>query len=89
MADKTIDDESGRREAVNSEGGWFVGSRWEWAWCWGSRLFFVVPLFITRSLDSGIESDFVSNLIEGLVRLVILVAYLLVVGLLPDIRRNV
>ncbi len=88
VVDETIDDESGRREAVSSEGGWFVRVSLGAGLVLGIALFFVVPLFITRSLDSGIESDFVSNLIEGLVRLVILVAYLLVVGLLPDIRRT-
>ena len=54
----------------------------------GIALFFVVPLFLVRTLDAGIESDFVSNLVEGVIRLAILLAYLSVIGLLPDIRRT-
>ncbi len=50
-------------------------------------LFFVAPLLISRSLDALIASDFVSNLLEGLVRMLIFVAYVALIGLMPDIRR--
>ncbi len=50
-------------------------------------LFFVVPLLATRSLDLYIASDFASNLIEGFVRIGIFIAYLKIIGLVPDIKR--
>ncbi|MFQ5826828.1 MAG: DUF1385 domain-containing protein [Dehalococcoidia bacterium] len=50
-------------------------------------LFFVTPLLLARLLDPLIASSLVSNLIEGFLRLGILVAYLKVIGLAPDIRR--
>ncbi len=48
-------------------------------------LFFVAPLFLTKLLD--INSPIVFNLIDGLIRLVIFIAYLKLVALLPDIKR--
>ncbi|MCK4387176.1 MAG: DUF1385 domain-containing protein [Dehalococcoidia bacterium] len=50
-------------------------------------LFFIVPLLATRSFDLYIGSDFVSNLIEGFVRIGIFIAYLKIIGLLPDIKK--
>ncbi len=50
-------------------------------------LFFLAPLFLTKLLDPYISSSIVFNLIEGGIRLGIFVAYLKLVGLLPDIRR--
>ena len=49
-------------------------------------LFFIVPLLLTR-LIPDIGSSLVFHLIEGLIRLVIFVAYLKIVGLVPDIKR--
>jgi len=53
----------------------------------GVALFFVVPLFITRSLDTYIGSAVVSNIVEGGFRIVIFLAYLWAVNLIPDVRR--
>jgi len=50
-------------------------------------LFFVLPLLISRSLDSYITSDFVSNLVEGAVRMLIFVIYVAAIGLMPDVKR--
>ncbi len=50
-------------------------------------LFFVAPLLATRYFDIYIASDLISNLIEGLVRIGIFIAYLKLIGLLPDIKR--
>ncbi len=87
-ARRETSDESDEYEPVKTESGGFVWVTLAAGLVLGIALFFVVPLFITRTLDPGIESDFLSNLIEGGVRLVILLAYLLAVGLLPDIRRT-
>ncbi len=50
-------------------------------------LFFIVPLFLTRLINPYIGSSLVFHLIEGFIRLVIFLAYLKLVGLLPDIKR--
>ncbi len=50
-------------------------------------LFFLAPLFLTKLFDPYINSSIVFNLVEGGIRLSIFVAYLKLIGLLPDIRR--
>ncbi len=53
----------------------------------GVLLFFVVPLLISRSLDQFITSDLVSNVLEGILRMVIFVLYVALIGLMPDVKR--
>lgn len=53
----------------------------------GVGLFFLLPAFLTGLVDRAIPSPLVSNLIEGLIRLVIVIGYLALAGLMPDIRR--
>jgi len=48
-------------------------------------LFFIAPLFLTRLLD--ISSSLLFNLIDGLIRVAIFIAYLKLITLVPDIRR--
>ncbi|MBM3166125.1 MAG: DUF1385 domain-containing protein [Chloroflexi bacterium] len=51
-------------------------------------LFFVGPLLLTHyAIDPFVTSALVSNLIEGLIRIGIFIAYLKLIGLMPDIRR--
>lgn len=50
-------------------------------------VFFLLPLGVAALLDPLVGSPFVLNLIEGLVRLGLLVAYVAAIGLLPDVRR--
>jgi len=50
-------------------------------------LFFITPLLATRYFDIYIASDLISNLIEGLMRIGIFIAYLKLIGLFPDIKR--
>lgn len=50
-------------------------------------LFLIIPLFLTRLLNPYIGSSLVFHLIEGAIRLAIFIAYLKLVGLLPDIKR--
>jgi len=50
-------------------------------------LFFIAPLLLTRYLiDPYIASDLVSNLIEGIIRMGIFIAYLWLISLMPDIK---
>lgn len=53
----------------------------------GVALFFVLPLVLVGLLDRFISSDLLSTLLEGLIRLSILLLYLTLIGLVPDIRR--
>lgn len=50
-------------------------------------LFFVAPLFLTRTLDSYIGSSIVFHLVEGFIRLAIFLAYLKILALVPGLGR--
>ncbi len=50
-------------------------------------LFVIAPLFLTRLINPYIHSSLVFHLIEGLIRIIIFIAYLKLVGLIPDIKR--
>ena len=53
----------------------------------GVGLFFLLPLLIVWLLDPYIASDLASNVIEGVIRLTILVSYIKLIGLSNDIKR--
>lgn len=48
-------------------------------------LFFLAPLFLTRLFH--IESSLLFNLVDGLIRLAIFIAYLKLLSLMPDVKR--
>jgi uncharacterized protein YqhQ len=50
-------------------------------------LFFMAPLFLTKLLGSYITSSVVFSLVEGLIRVAIMIVYLWAIGLMPDIKR--
>ena len=69
-----------------------ISGGWVWAMLATSialsvALFFLAPLFLTRLLNTYIQSPLVFNLIEGLVRLAIFIIFLKLMGLTPDIKR--
>jgi uncharacterized protein YqhQ len=53
----------------------------------GVGLFFVTPLLLVGLVDRFIESSFLSNVVEGIIRLLIFLAYIWAIGFMPDIRR--
>ena len=60
----------------------------------GIGLFFVVPLGLVGLIDpylnaqfSAVSASVVSNLLEGIIRLLIFLGYIGVISLMPDIRR--
>ncbi len=53
----------------------------------GIGLFFIMPLFATSPLEKVIDSEPLVNLIEGVVRLAALIAYIALIGLMSDVRR--
>ncbi len=50
-------------------------------------LFFIAPLFLTKLVNAYIPNSVVFHIVEGVIRLIIFVAYLKVMGFLPDIKR--
>ena len=57
------------------------------SFAFAAALFFVIPLLVTDSLvDPHISSSVLSNLVEGIIRVVIFLVYLVLVNLIPDIR---
>ena len=50
-------------------------------------LFFLLPLFLSTFAEDATDSDILANLVEGLIRLVIFIAYIAAIGLMQDIRR--
>jgi uncharacterized protein YqhQ len=81
----------GAQDEGDEKGGTLVGAA-----LWGTvalsiafsiGLFFVLPLLVVAFLDRFIETALVSNVVEGLIRLGLLVGYIYGIGFVPDIRR--
>ncbi|MCD6303159.1 MAG: DUF1385 domain-containing protein [Anaerolineae bacterium] len=53
----------------------------------GVGLFILLPAFLTGLVDRYVASGLASNLIEGGIRLALLVGYMAAIGTMPDIRR--
>ena len=83
-ATMAMEDQVGKDEDVP---GWLMAASMTVAFVLGIGIFFIMPLFATRTFESSISSDILSNLIEGVIRLAVLVAYIGGIGLLRDIRR--
>ena len=67
--------------------GWAVGVTLAVSLTLAVGIFFILPLLIVRLIDPLIASDLVSNIIEGLIRLIILVGYIWSIGFIKDIKR--
>ena len=50
-------------------------------------LFFLLPLIASKPFEGLFGSDIISNVVEGVLRLVIFVMYIFGIGLMSDIRR--
>ncbi len=67
---------------------WIMAATLTFSLALGIGLFFLLPLLIVDwGLDRWIGSDYVSNLLIGLVRLLILLGYIGAMGLSRDLRR--
>jgi uncharacterized protein YqhQ len=84
MPDQADEDADEAPRGLNAKPIWFTVAT---AILFAIGLFFVLPLLATALLDRYIESAFVSNLVEGTIRLGILLGYMLAIGRLPEIRR--
>ncbi len=50
-------------------------------------LFFIAPLFLTKLVNAYIPNSVVFHIVEGVIRLIIFIAYLKAMSFLPDIKR--
>jgi len=50
-------------------------------------LFFLLPMIVSGLLDGFIENNLLLNLVEGLIRILIFVGYMLAVAKVPDMKR--
>lgn len=78
-------DQKGESEGEMS--GWAMGVTLGVSLTLGIGIFFILPLLLVKLIDSAVASDLLSNVIEGLLRLAILVAYIGGIGFIRDIRR--
>ena len=76
-------------KSVGAEGipGWIMGITLAFSLVFGIALFFLLPLGVVRLLEPTIGSGLLSEAIEGILRLAILVGYVAVIGTMRDIRR--
>src|SRR3954451_10000915 len=53
----------------------------------GVGVFFLLPLFIASVTTAGVDNGIVQHLVEGLIRVVIFLGYLVLIGRSPDVSR--
>ena len=82
--ERSGDEQSGGADAISN---WTMGVTMVIALAIGIGIFLVLPLLAVRLIEPFIGSLLVSNLIEGVIRLVILVGYVAGISLMRDIRR--
>ena len=67
--------------------GWMMASTLAFSLIFGIGLFFLLPIGVVRLLEPVLGSGLLSEAVEGVIRLVILVGYITAIGMMPDIRR--
>jgi uncharacterized protein YqhQ len=50
-------------------------------------LFIVIPLVVVKAFEETFSNPFVFNLVEGVIRIVLFLLYILGISLIPDLRR--
>ncbi len=50
-------------------------------------IFFILPLLVSKPFEGILGSDIISNIAEGIIRLVVFLVYVTAISLMPDIRR--
>ncbi len=50
-------------------------------------LFIVVPLVVVKQFEATFANPFLFNLVEGLIRIAIFILYIVVISLIPDLRK--
>ncbi|MDA0263148.1 MAG: DUF1385 domain-containing protein [Chloroflexi bacterium] len=78
-----------RSEDDEEEGipGWVMASTLGISLVFGIGLFFITPLVIAWLLNPVLNSDLLSEIVEGVIRLVFLLAYISAISMLKDVKR--
>ena len=66
---------------------WSIGITMVCSLVLGIAIFFILPLFLSRIVESQLQSEFYANVAEGGIRLVVLFLYILAIGRMKDIQR--
>jgi uncharacterized protein YqhQ len=67
--------------------GWGIWAIIIGAMAFAVAVFFIGPLFLTNLIRAHLQSSLLFNFIEGIIRVVIFVAYLKVISMMGDIKR--
>ena len=66
---------------------WVMATTLGIALFFGVGLFFITPLMIAWALNPVLNSDLLSEIIEGVIRLAFLLGYITLIGMLRDVKR--
>ena len=66
---------------------WVMASTLAVSLIFGIGLFFITPLLIAWALNPVLNSDLLSEIVEGVVRLAFLLGYIILIGMLRDVKR--
>lgn len=84
-ANEAIAEEEGEKEEISS---WALGGTMAVALGFGILLFFVLPLYLTKLLVPVIgSSNIVFNLVDGVIRVVVFLLYIVSISRMSDIER--
>ena len=67
--------------------GWVMAATLGFSLVFGIGLFFITPLLIAWALTPVLNSDFLSEVVEGAIRLLFLLGYISAISLLKDVKR--
>ena len=67
--------------------GWVMASTLGISLVFGIGLFFITPLLIAWALNPVLNSDLLSEIVEGVIRLLFLLGYISAISLLKDVKR--
>ncbi len=79
-------EEEGEEESTELSG-WSVALLIATSMAFAIGLFFLLPLFVSAVFERFVESELLSNIVEGVVRLGLFLLYVWGIGFIPDIRR--
>ena len=86
-ADIASQDSGERQESEGGIPGWMMATTLAFSLIFGIGLFFLLPIGVVRLLEPALGSGLLSEVVEGALRLIILVAYITAIGMMSDIRR--
>ena len=66
---------------------WVMASTLGISLVFGIGLFFITPLMIAWALNPVLNSDLLSEIVEGVIRMVFLLGYIILIGRLNDVKR--